>query len=211
MAYYLSQFWACLAICLVVLAPGLRADTDLRLVSPFFGGAKSEFQADNGSRFEVSQLSVEAEGLALDWRASQWRMVGLGTSIFVRYESLQVSATEVAAGSTTYRQGYYKLSAVAPSLSLRLFPFPDQRPLEPFVEGRLELYAFSELDLAGASVDRYRPCLEVGLRGEPNENGYFWGARLVAARRGISGSLGGVAIPDGWVMGLQVDWIGLEL
>lgn len=198
-----------------LVAGPLRADLRLRLLSPSYGVSQIRFDADTGSQYDLRQTSVAADLLGLEGRHDKFPWLSLGTAVFLRYDSAELSSVKSVSsgtgGSITIKSASFHMSTLAPCLMLTVYPFPNAEPLEPFVEARCELYEFSESSLESPGIDRYRPSLSIGLRSEPNETGYFWGARLTAGRRGYSGSFDGLGIPDPYVFGLQVDWIGLLL
>jgi hypothetical protein len=200
---------------LAAAARPLAAEERMRLISPYFGFSQASFQDDIGSSYSLEAYSVGADLLGLEGRLDNFPWVGLGTSVFVRYDTAELNRTQVSgnasSGSITLSQASYHYTAGAPCVMLDLYPFPNAKPFEPFIEGRLEVYELADSTLAQPQLERYRPVIQVGLRSEPNETGYYWGARIYGAPRGYSGNFDGVAVPDTYLIGLQVDWIGLVL
>jgi hypothetical protein len=198
---------------MLVIGSSLTAETTMRILSVSYGLSQANFATDNGSNYSLEQYTVASDLIGLEERSDRFPWIGLGTSIFVRYESAELDNTSVSgnskSGSVSLQEATYHFDALAPSVMLELYPFPDLKPLEPFIEARLEVYEFAETTISNPTVDRYRPMLQIGVRSTPNETGYFWGARLYLAKRGYSGDFGGVEVPDPYVIGLQVDWIGL--
>jgi hypothetical protein len=196
-------------------ATALRADERLTLFSPAYGIDKVQFQTDNGSQYTLVQTSLAVDLVGLEGAYERFPWLTLGTTISARYDSAELNSLQVATnangGSALLKSASYTVTSLAPCLVLGIHPFPKLDPLEPFVEAKLEVYQFSQNNLADPTVDRYRTQFSLGMRSQPNETGYFWGARITAGSRGYSGTLGGIDIPDPYVFGLQVDWIGLQL
>jgi hypothetical protein len=203
------------AASLLCLAPALRAEERLTLFSPAFGIDKVQFQTDNGSQYSLVQTSVAMDLVGLEGSYQRFPWVTLATTVFARYDSAELNSLQITTtsngGSAELKSAAYTVTSLAPCLVLGIHPFPKLEPVEPFVEARVEVYQFSQNNLADPTVDRYRTQFSLGMRSQPNETGYFWGARITAGSRGYSGTLGGIDIPDPYVFGLQVDWIGLLL
>ena len=199
----------------VLVSSALDAEVSLRLFSPSYGFMQANFQASNGDKYSLSESMVEGDLVGLEWRADSFPWVGVGSSVFVRYDDIQLTNTRISSSASGaqyfYQSASYSLTTAAPALQVLIYPLPDLDSLRPFFEARVEVYEFADSGLADPNFDRFRLTFAVGVKGVPNATGYFWGARIFAAKRGYSGQFDDIAVPDPVIIGLQVDWIGLDL
>jgi hypothetical protein len=203
-----------LLLALLLIPAGLFSETRLRLFSPSFGYARSHFESSNGTNYDLSESSLGGDIFALELRGNRFPWLGAGISMVGRSDNAQLQLVDTAPANgaiAVIKDANYRFGALAPCLLLQIYPLPDYRPLEPFVELRGEVYELSSTSLANPSIDRYRLLVHVGVRGATNETGYYWGARLTIGKRGYSGDFSGVALPDPLLFGIQIDWIGLLL
>lgn len=201
---------------LIVAALGagdLGAEVSLRLFSPSFSYTQAHFNADNGDAYTLSESVVEGDLVGLEARHDAFPWVGIGTVVFVRDDNFQLNSTHLSGsgtgGSITIKSESYGMLSAAPALQVLIYPIPGAEPLTPFLEARMEIYTFADSGLSGVSYDRFRPVFAAGVRGKANDTGYYWGARLFAAKRGYTGIFDDIAVPDPVIFGLQVDWIGI--
>jgi hypothetical protein len=196
------------------LAPALHAEVDLRLFSPAFGIASASFKDSNGDSYNVNATTVEGDAVGLEARNDKFPWLALGTALFVRYDDITLNSTVVTgnhvSGTIAVTSASYDLTSVAPALLVVVYPAPHLEPLIPFVEARVEVYEYADSGLVQPDFERYRPTFSVGVKGLPNETGYFWGARIFGTKLGYSAEFDGLAVPDPVIFGLQVDWIGIQ-
>jgi len=199
---------------LLLLTAALHCETRLRLFSPSFGYARSHFESSNATQYDLSEYSFGGDIFSLELRGNRFPWIAGGIGVVGRSDGAQLQLVDTAPANgaiAVIKDANYRFGALAPCLLLQLFPLPDYRPLEPFLEFRGEVYELSTTSLANPSIDRYRFAVHLGVRGPTNETGYYWGARITAGRRGYSGDFSGVALPDPLLFGIQIDWIGLLL